>query len=217
MKKRTTCRFASALLAVVLLLSALPPITVYAEEAEPKSEPAVFDEAASDAAANPDDLGENEDTEEDGEEEGDTPAELVDTLELSPVADYATFLADLKLLETYASSYVESHPTENANALVINYIRTGVERYTSSTWATMAGAENTAFTDYVTQQDAEKGTTASALKDLDQLTLPNGDLVDLGHMFGTLDITYYATVQGMTAEVIQARADIQAESAEYIF
>lgn len=208
MKKRTTCRFASALLAVVLLLSALPPITVYAEEAEPKSEPAVFDEAASDAAANPDDLGESEDTEEDGEEEGDTPAEPVDTLEPSPVADYATFLADLKLLETYASSYVESHPTENVNALVINYIRTGVDRYTSSTWATMAGAENTAFTEYVTQQDAKNGTTAFALKNLDQLALPNGNLVDLGHMFGTLDITYYATVQGMTAEVIQARADM---------
>lgn len=39
MKKRTTCRFASALLVVVLLLSTLSPITVYAEEAEPKSEP----------------------------------------------------------------------------------------------------------------------------------------------------------------------------------
>lgn len=48
------------------------------KEAEPKSEPAVFDEAASDAAANPDDLGESEDTEEDGEEEGDTPAEPVE-------------------------------------------------------------------------------------------------------------------------------------------
>ena len=171
MKKRTTCRFASALLAVVLLLSTLSPITVYAEEAEPKSEP-------------------------------------IDTLELFPVTDYATFLANLKQLESYASAYVESNPTENANALVINFIRTGVARYASGTWATLAGAENTAFTDYVTQQDAENGTTASALKDLEQFTLPNGNLVDLGHMFGTLDITYYATVQGMTAEVIQARADM---------
>ena len=129
-------------------------------------------------------------------------------LDLAPVADYDTFLANLKQLEAYAAEYVQSNLSENATALVVNYIRTGVERYTSSTWATLAGAENTAFTAYVAQQDVANGTTASALKDLEQLTLPNGNLVDLGHMFGTLDITCYATVQGMTAEVIQARADM---------
>ena len=207
MRKRTICRFASALLAVVLLLSTLSPITVYAEESAQKSEPAAFDEADSDAAANSDDLGEDADTKGGGEEE-DTPAEPLDTSELSPVADYATFLADLKQLENYALEYAQSNPSEYSTALVINFIRTGVERYTSSTWATLAGTENTAFTEYVTQQDVANGTTASALKDLEQLTLPNGNLVDLGHMFGTLDITYYATVQGMTAEVIQARADM---------
>ena len=207
MRKRTTCRFASALLAVVLFLSTLSPITVYAEESAQKSEPAAFDEADGDAAANPDDLGEDADTKGGGEEE-DTPAEPLDTPELSPVADYATFLADLKQLENYALEYAQSNPSEYSTALVINFIRTGVERYTSSTWATLAGTENTAFTEYVAQQDVANGTTASALKDLEQLTLPNGNLVDLGHMFGTLDITYYATVQGMTAEVIQARADM---------
>ena len=134
--------------------------------------------------------------------------EPVAPLDLDPVSDFDTFLADLKQLESYASEYAQSNPSENATALVINFIRTGVERYTSSTWATLAGAENTAFTEYVAQQDAANETTSSALKDLEQLTLPNGDEVDLGHMFGTLDITYYATVQGMTAEVIQARADL---------
>ena len=207
MRKRTICRFASALLAVVLLLSTLSPITVYAEESAQKSEPAAFDEADSDAAASSDDLGEDADTKGGGEEE-DTPADPLDTPELSPVADYAAFLADLKQLENYALEYAQNNPSEYSTALVINFIRTGVERYTSSTWATLAGTENTAFTEYVAQQDVANGTTASALKDLEQLTLPNGNLVDLGHMFGTLDITYYATVQGMTAEVIQARADM---------
>ena len=140
--------------------------------------------------------------------EEETPTEPVAPLDLDPVADYATFLADLKQLESYASEYVQSNSSENATALVINFIRTGVERYTSGTWATLAGAENTAFTEYVAQQDAANGTAASALKDLEQFTLPNGNLVDLGHMFGTLDITYYATTQGMTAEVIRARADL---------
>ena len=156
----------------------------------------------------------NDDTDSASDESASEPAEEdlstepVTSLNLDSVADYNTFLADLQQLESYASTYAESNPTENVNALVINFIRTGVERYTSDAWATLAGAENTAFTQYVTKQDAENGTTASALKNLEQFTLPNGNLVDLGHMFGTLDITYYATVQGMASEVIQARADM---------
>ena len=165
-----------------------------------------------DTPVEPDDaINNNEDASTEPEadpSEEETTTEPVAPLDLDPVADYATFLTDLKQLESYASEYVQSNPSENANALVINFIRTGVDRYTSSTWATLAGAENTAFTEYVAQQDAANGTTASALKDLEELTLPNGDTVDLGHMFGTLDITYYAVMQGMTAEVIQARADM---------
>ena len=124
------------------------------------------------------------------------------------VSDYETFLTDLELLEEYAASYVSENPSENVNALIINYIRTGVERYTSGTWATLAGDEKTAFTEYVSNQDAEKGTSVSALKNLDTFTVPNGDTVDFGHMFGTLDVIYYATMQGMTADVIKARADL---------
>lgn len=137
-----------------------------------------------------------------------TSTEPVASLGLDPVSDFDTFLADLKQLENYALEYAKSNPSENPTALVINFIRTGVERYTSSTWATLAGAENTAFTEYVARQDVANGTNASALKDLELLTLPNGNIVDLGHMFGTLDIAYYATAQGMTAEVIQARTDM---------
>ena len=132
-----------------------------------------------------------------------TPVE--ETLEIS---DYAGFLVALKVLEGYAADYAAANPTEDAKALVINYIRTGVERYTSGTWQTMAGAENTGFTDYVKQKDSENGTEASALKNLNELALPNGNVVDLGHMFGTIDITNYARVQKMTENVIQARADL---------
>ena len=124
------------------------------------------------------------------------------------VSDYSTFLSDLKQLEIYAASYVESNPGENETALVINYIRTGVYKYTSGMWATVAGAEKTAFVEYVAQQDEENNTTVSALRNLENFALPNGNIVDLGHVFGTLDITYYAATQGMTSEVIKARADM---------
>ena len=131
--------------------------------------------------------------------EGDTAAK---------VSDYGTFLSGLKTLESYAQDYVKENTDENVNALIINYIRTGVERYTSGTWEMVCGKENTAFTAYVSEQDAKNGTSASALKSIGNFTLPNGNTADLGHVFGAMDVANYAKVQGMTSTVVQARADM---------
>ena len=67
---------------------------------------------------------------------------------------YTDFLSSLTTLEGYADAYAREHSGEDATALVINYIRCGVEKYTSSTWTTFCGPENTAFTGYVSEQDA---------------------------------------------------------------
>ena len=124
------------------------------------------------------------------------------------ISDYATFLSCFKVLEGYAKTYAEENAGEDANALIINYIRTGVERYTSGTWEMVCGKENTAFTAYVSEQDTANNTSASALKNLGNFTLPNGNKVDLGHVFGAMDVANYAKVQGMTDAVVQARADM---------
>ena len=124
------------------------------------------------------------------------------------ISDYATFLSCFKALEGYAQTYAEENAGEDANALIINYIRTGVERYTSGTWEMVCGKENTAFTAYVSEQDTANNTSASALKNLGNFTLPNGNKVDLGHVFGAMDVANYAKVQGMTDAVVQARADM---------
>ena len=124
------------------------------------------------------------------------------------ISDYATFLSCFKVLEGYAQTYAEENAGEDANALIINYIRTGVERYTSGTWEMVCGKENAAFTAYVSEQDTANNTSASALKNLGNFTLPNGNKVDLGHVFGAMDVANYAKVQGMTDAVVQARADM---------
>ena len=124
------------------------------------------------------------------------------------ISDYATFLSCFKVLEGYAQTYAEENAGEDANALIINYIRTGVERYTSGTWEMVCGKENTAFTAYVSEQDTANNTSASALKNISNFTLPNGNKVDLGHVFGAMDVANYAKVQGMTDAVVQARADM---------
>ena len=171
MGKRTMKRYLSICLVVVMLLTALLPVGVY----------------AADSTAN-----------------GDTTTNQ----EGPAVTDYATFLSCLKVLERYAQAYAGEHAGENANTLIINYIRTGVERYTSGTWEMVCGKENTAFTAYVSEQDAANSTSASMLKNLDNFALPNGNIADLGHMFGAMDVANYAKVQGMTNAAVQARADM---------
>ncbi len=108
------------------------------------------------------------------------------------VADYQSFVSNLKVLENYADAYAAANSNQDAKELVINFIRTGVDRYNDGNWKTLAGEEITGFTSYVEAQDAANGTTAMLLRNIiiKDFTLPNGDLVDFGHMFGTLNIAY---------------------------
>ena len=90
---------------------------------------------------------------------------------------YDVFLSSLITLENYADTYAREHSDEEKNALVINYIRCGVEKYTSSSWTTFCGPEKTAFTSFVAEQDAANGTEAGKLRALNNFTLPNGNEV----------------------------------------
>ena len=111
---------------------------------------------------------------------------------------YNDFVATLKVLETYAASY-SATSGKDVNELVLNFVRTRVDRYNDDNWTTLAGEEITGFTNFVKQQDAEKGTTVA--EDLDKMVeadeykiiLPNGNGVDFGHMFGTMNIAYLAS------------------------
>lgn len=109
------------------------------------------------------------------------------------VTNYPDFMADLKVLETYAQEYAAS-VSRDPGELVLNFIRTGVERYQDSNWTTLAGQEIVGFTNYVQAQDTEKGTTVMDLRDIviDDFVLPNGNQTDFGHMFGCMNISYVA-------------------------
>lgn len=107
--------------------------------------------------------------------------------------NYTDFMADLKQLEIYADEYAKA-VNRDSGELVLNFIRTGVERYQDSNWTTLAGQEIVGFTNYVKTQDTEKGTTVMDLRDIviDNFTLPNGNKVDFGHMFGCMNISLVA-------------------------
>ncbi len=108
--------------------------------------------------------------------------------------NYSDFLANLKQLEVYADEFA-AQSSRDPGELVLNFIRTGVERYQDGNWAALAGQEITVFTDYVEEQDAVNGTAVMDLRDIviDNFTLPNGNPADFGHMFGTMNISYVAS------------------------
>ncbi len=124
----------------------------------------------------------------------------ISQLKTPVIQDYDTFVFTLILLEQIAELYVTENPGKDPLDLMIKYIRTGVDRYNSGSWGIMAGYEDKDFLNYVIAIEDEINLTASttdemisigSLKKLANFTLPNGETADIGHLFGTMDITYH--------------------------
>ena len=121
-------------------------------------------------------------------------------LEKPVIEDYETFILALFYLEELANAYALEHPGTDPLNLMIKYIRTGVDRYNSGSWGIMAGYEDAGFAKYVADIEdmlnSEVGSIEemfciTSLKNINNFYLPNGELTDIGHMFGTMDITYH--------------------------
>ncbi len=122
-------------------------------------------------------------------------------LEAPLLEDYETFVMYLSLLETLAYMYSCEVPETDPAELVIKYIRTGVDRYNSGSWGIMAGYEDAGFAKYVATIEDDINMTApdepelwiaiTSLKNLGMITVANGDIMDLGHTFGVMDVTYH--------------------------
>lgn len=178
MKRRSGTRLLSLLLAVVMLFSLLS-VMAFAEQ--------------TDAIEQPDEAPEAEAAE--SAPEALESAEAPKAASASAVTDYGVFLTDLETLESYADAYVREHAGEDPVALVINFIRTGVEKYTDGSWTTLCGEEVEDFTLFVSEQDAANDTHAMDLRTLDEFTLPNGNEVEFDHMFGCMDMSYHTGVR----------------------
>jgi len=113
------------------------------------------------------------------------------------ISDYETFMVFLPFLEELATAYSMEVPGTDPVELVIKYIRTGVDRYNSGSWGIMAGYEDAAFAEFVVMIEEqlnaelppEEKMYISSLKNIHTFNTPNGQKVDFGHMFGTMDIT----------------------------
>jgi glucan-binding YG repeat protein len=140
----------------------------------------------------------------------------IPAVEVPTITDFETFLFMLSLLEELADMYVMENPGKDPLDLMIKYIRTGVDRYNSGSWGIMAGYEDAGFAKFVSQMedminaemDEESMIAICSLKKLGIMTLPNGDKVDIGHMFGTMDITYHNKFSQNHADVAGWSGDL---------
>ena len=129
---------------------------------------------------------------------GETKTEVIEKLEERTISDYETFIEMATILEdlAYEYTFTDKGIGKDPANLFIKYIRTGVDRYNSGSWQIMAGYEDAGFADYVAKWEAdynaanEEKIYVTALKNLENFNLPSGDYVDIGHMFGTMDISY---------------------------
>ncbi len=107
------------------------------------------------------------------------------------VLNWETFKEGIEALEYYAAEYAKNNPGKDPMKLMINFLRTGVDRYTDDSWTTMAGAPETSFIKDVLAYDDIYGTHAYALRELDKkkITMPNGEKMEFDHLFGALNVS----------------------------
>jgi len=117
----------------------------------------------------------------------------------SDIKDFDTFMKYLKLLEKVANDYAKENPGKDPMGVLIKYIRTGVDRYNSGSWKIMAGYEDEEFVKYVENYEekynlsvdsTDKMIQVTSMKNIEPFALPSGEKTDIGHMFGTMDISY---------------------------
>ncbi len=143
------------------------------------------------------------------------------------INSYEEFANNLYMLEGFANMYAIEHPGVDPLELMIKYIRTGVERYNSGSWGIMAGYEDAGFANFVRAYENQLNESIdnldeylkfTALKNINDFNLPNGDKVDFGHMFGTMDISYtnkgsqnHADVGGWAGDLVDLISSADAD------
>ena len=179
-KKMLAC-----LLVFCLILSYAPMLAFAEESQEPVTETQETETAESAETG--------EDTTE-PETEGIPPIAEINTSDgeedEDAITDYWLFLSLLTQLEPVAAEYAAAN-NKDPYALVLNYIRTGVEKYRDSLWAGVAGAEETAFVEYVVAYDEANETSISRLRNLGNVIVPNGDSIEVVHLIAVMDIANY--------------------------
>ena len=141
----------------------------------------------------------------------------IPALPVPSIETYDQFIESLIELEKLTAEYIQLNPAKDPLGLMIEYIRTGVDRYNSGSWNIMAGYEDPDYAKFISKREDEINAQfdniedmikVTALKDIHEFILPNSDGVDFGHMFGTMDITYHNNFSENHADVAGWAGDL---------
>ncbi|MEV8212708.1 Ig-like domain-containing protein [Leifsonia sp. NPDC077715] len=132
----------------------------------------------------------------------------------APSVSFRELIDDIGPLETYARQYASANPGDAVDELVLVYIRTANPAYDDFRWETLGGRRDLSFESYVAEQDDRNGTSASDLKQLRQVTLPNGEVTDAVHMFATMSLgtppkSPAADLGGFAGDITDLMTDIR--------
>ena len=86
-------------------------------------------------------------------------------------------------LQDLATDYAAEH---DADPILLTLAYTRVGDYNTTMWQLTAGARDTEFESYVSQNDAD----LSALQGMNTVTLPNGEAIDFGHLLASMNLVY---------------------------
>jgi len=141
------------------------------------------------------------------------------------VEDFNTFVENLALLEELADAYAQENPGKEPLMLVIKYIGAGADGYN------MSGNEDAGFAAYVKEyeeeynrslEEGQAGCSVTGLKMFSDITLPNGDAVNMARTFAVMAATYhnngavsYADASGWAGDIVDLIqvADLYEEAA----
>lgn len=116
----------------------------------------------------------------------------------NPTTPLADVTAMMRTLEAYAAQYAQENPGTDPIELEMNFIRSA--RYSGGNWDRLAGVKNQDFIDWVYAQD-------NNMRDLRRESImkfvlaPNGNTIDVQHMFGTMNMTYYNNYNVMVSDL----------------
>lgn len=98
--------------------------------------------------------------------------------------DYETVLNQLERLQTLAQTYANENEGYDPIVLTLAYTRTG--DYNTTIWQLTAGTRDPGFESYVAENDGE----LSDLQEVTAVALPNGQVVDFGHLLASMNLVY---------------------------
>ena len=107
--------------------------------------------------------------------------------------DFDVAMEKLAILEKYIRHYIEDLPSNLKDSytlteLITTYIREGV--YLEDEWKKLLGEAPGNLDNYISEKEEKDNTNVREIRTYREINLPNNEIFDFGHLFGTMNGIY---------------------------